>query len=209
MGLETITTDRKEEIAQSIGEILKELIKKGTAEMEAYFEDNTDKAIEELHKSMQSVYRQAAEMQKEDKFGELCYIRVFPRRVAILEGTYHFTIRLYDENGYTNPVEISEEWKPEFIEKTFEKQLQQVQKKVNSRVFRLTTREQQLVKLMYGNAFQFIVMEYLTGMSAAFVLVEGIEKVRCADAIILTFGNYLEEGVKVEVFGNPVAGEKA
>ena len=42
MGLETITTDRKEEIAQSIGEILKELIKKGTAEMEAYFEDNTD-----------------------------------------------------------------------------------------------------------------------------------------------------------------------
>lgn len=28
MGLETITTDRKEEIAQSIGEILKELIKK-------------------------------------------------------------------------------------------------------------------------------------------------------------------------------------
>ena len=50
MGLETITTDRKEEIAQSIGEILKELIKKGTAEMEAYFEDNTDKAIEELHK---------------------------------------------------------------------------------------------------------------------------------------------------------------
>ena len=63
MGLETITSDRKEEIAQSIGEILKELIKKGTAEMEAYFEDNTDKAIEELHKRMQSVYRQAAEMQ--------------------------------------------------------------------------------------------------------------------------------------------------
>ena len=74
MGLETITTDRKEEIAQSIGEILKELIKKGTAEMEAYFEDNTDKAIEELHKSMRSVYRQAAQMQKEDKFGKLCYI---------------------------------------------------------------------------------------------------------------------------------------
>ena len=41
------------------------------------------------------------------------------------------------------------------------------------------------------------------------MLVEGIEKVRCADAIILTFGNYLEEGVKVEVFANPVAGEKA
>lgn len=121
MGLETITTDRKEEIAQSIGEILKELIKKGTAEMEAYFEDNTDKAIEELHKSMRSVYRQASQMQKEDKFGKLCYIRVFPRRVAILEGTYHFTIRLYDENGYTNPVEISEEWRPEFIETTFEK----------------------------------------------------------------------------------------
>lgn len=203
MGLKSVSDDRVEEIRQSIGSILKELLTKGSDEMETYFSTHTKEVVDEVYTLMQELYRSVHEAQEKGQFGKLSYVRVFPRRMAVIEGTYHFIIRVYDEAGYTNPKEISTEWRADFLANMFERQLLQVQKKVETQVFRLTTREQQLVKLMYADAFTFLVMAFLTILRTAFIYVENMTEVSCAERILLTFGNYLEEGAVIEVFENP------
>lgn len=207
MGLESVTTDRVDEIRQSMGTILKELLTKGSEDMEAYFAKNTGTVVDELYGIMTGIYQQAHEVQQQGKLGRISYVRVFPRRVAIMEGTYSLTIRVYDEEGYGNPVEISAEWNPEFLVKLFENQLMQVEKRVDTQVFRLTTRERELIKLIFADAFTFMVMMFLTILHTAFVFVENVAEVECTDKIVLTYGNYLEQGVVVETFDNPGGSE--
>lgn len=203
MGLKSVTTDRVDEIRQSIGTILKELLTNGSDEMENYFVHNTNDVVDELYGIMNGIYKLVYEVQQQGDFGKLSYVRVFPRRVAILENSYSFIIRVYDEKGYQNPVEVSDEWTPTFLNKLFENQLIQVEKRVNDQIFQLTTRERQLVKLMYADAFTFLVMMFLTILRTAFVYVENISNIKCEERITLTYGNYLEQGLVVEVFDKP------
>lgn len=206
MGLESVLTDRVDEIRQCMGTILKDLLTEGSDAMETYFAGNTEKVVDELCSIMDELYSQTRDAQQSGKLGKLCYVRVFPRRVAVIKGSYSFTIRVYDETGYNNPIEVAAEWNPEFLVKLFEHQLGQVEKKVDSLIFRLTTRERQLLKLMYADAFTFLVMMFLTILRTAFVFVENIMEVDCTEKITLTFGNYLEQGINVEIFDNPWRG---
>lgn len=203
MGLEAVSTDRDDEIRQSIGTILKELLTKGSEAMENYFAKNTDIVVDELYRIMNEIYRQTQEVQRQGMLGKISYIRIFPRRVAVMEGSYSLTIRVYDEESYSNPVEVAAEWKPEFLVNLFENQLIQVEKRAASQIIRLTSRERQLVKLMFADAFTFLVIMFLTILRTAFVFVENIAEVDCEEKITLTFGNYLEQGIIVEVFNNP------
>lgn len=203
MGLESVSTDRVEEIRQSMQDVLQELLTSGSDAMEPYFETNTETVVDELYETMNALYQQVQVAQQQGKLGKIRYVRVFPRRVAVLEGTYSFTIRVYDEEGYSNPTEVSTEWNPDFLVRLFESQLKQIEKHVDTQIFRLTTREKQLVKQLFADGFAFLALMFLTILRTVFIFVENIANVDCAEKIALTFGNYLEQGNVIEEFDKP------
>lgn len=208
MNLEVVSTDRIDEIKCLINDALAETGKADIAGFEAYMMANMEKEVLALNELLTPLYQEAVELQKQGKVGKIQYIRIFPRRSAVLEKQYGLSIRLYDANDYKCRTEISREWNPEFLGKLFEKQLEKVTKRVTMRLFRITAREEQLIKFLFLDFFHFYVLTYLAVLEDAFIYVEPMVELETEETVAITFGNYLEEGAVIKAFSK-ARGEEA
>lgn len=208
MNLKTVSTDRIDEIKHLINDALAETRKADTAEFEAYMMANMEKEVLALNALLTPLYQEAAELQKQGKVGKIQYIRIFPRRTAVLEKQYGLSIRLYDATDYKCRIEISREWNPEFLGRLFEKQLEKVIKRVEMKIFRITPREEQLIRFLFLDFFHFYVLTYLAVLEDVFIYVEPMLELETEENVEVTFGNYLEKGALIKAFSKSSRGKE-
>lgn len=208
MNLKTVSTDRIDEIKHLINDALAETRKADTAEFEAYMMANMEKEVLALNALLTPLYQEAAELQKQGKVGKIQYIRIFPRRTAVLEKQYGLSIRLYDATDYKCRIEISREWNPEFFGRLFEKQLEKVIKRAEMKIFRITPREEQLIRFLFLDFFHFYVLTYLAVLEDVFIYVEPMLELETEETVEVTFGNYLEKGALIKAFSKSSRGKE-
>lgn len=200
MMLQEVTEDRVEEIAKYIVEVTaksEEIIMK---EVNHHFEQHLDEEIDKLLVITNDLYERIVEAQKNGKIGKIRYIRIFNRKSEILQGRYRLKIQAYDEQGYALQEEISAEWNPDYLTKFYDQNVDDMIQKVSAKMFRMTSREKTLAQFALADRFGYYVIQIIKVFEDAFYYVENRFKAEMEDIVVLTFGEYLEDGVIVNTF---------
>lgn len=200
MGLQNVTEDRVDLLKEQIVSLLEQRLGENIDKISQGVYENDDGEIAYFSSIVKELYEKVIDAQKRGKFGKLQTIFISYLRAAALNGELELQLRAMDEEGYGGQEIIDVSWVPTFATEYFRSDLAYMIPGLRNRIFRLTTREESLAKMMYASDYYKIVLKYLMVFIDVFQYNPLFEQVDAQEEVSIVFGEMCDQGTEIYSF---------
>jgi len=196
MSLQEVKEDRIDLIKEKSIELMSERLADNIEKIMERIMENEDKEIDFFMALVAQLYTKVLEAQKNGEFGRLQEIYITYLQAGIQEDKLEIQFRALDEKGYSGSC-VDVIWEPAFVYPYYQDDIKYLIGALRNEIYRLTSREEQMVKLMYSSDYYKIVFIYIIRYISSFQYHKKILEIDMIEEVSILFGKIWEQGNEI------------
>ncbi|RDY32217.1 hypothetical protein [Lachnotalea glycerini] len=188
---------KSEELNEYAKEILTKQMLINQKEIQAEYKKNKSIINAQFLKVLQRMLETCNRLQEKNKKNRIAILHICYLYTSCLTQKLELQINMYDKDFYLDKTEVSGLWRPEFIYRYYEQDMELIEKKARQEVFGFKHKQIQEIRMKYINVYHLITLDFLSDMIPLVIKDSAFEKLKKEDDFIILFGGYMEEGIPI------------
>jgi len=189
-------TERQNEVFSKSDAMLAEKLEQSSLALEDYFFKNLDEILSGFYSHINALCQKAKEQQTDGKKAPIAYLNICHLRSSLLTGSHEFRIALHDERLYLDTTETVAYWKPDFLFRHIDGDLDGIANKMA--IFpKLTKFEVEEIKYVYTSLHFIHALHFTTALCDDIVAQTDLAALELTDDFKVIFSGHMENGITI------------
>ncbi len=150
----------------------------------------------DLLSCMDSLFKMCIHQQKADK-QPVRYIHFFYLRLSVLIQQYDIQVNVFSERSYMDDVETMTLWKPRFIMKYYEEDMEAVRQEAGKQIIRFGYPQLMELRERSFAIYAMLTGQYLMSVAGDIAGLDSFRQMKKKDDIQIVYGGYMDKGIQI------------
>lgn len=191
--------DRQDVIKEEGNRFMQPVLRSSMEALMKEYKENEKIVLQTFQKTLERLYRIAAEIQATGEKGTLSYLGISYCLSSAYTGNYEFRLDVYGKELYLDEKECCVYWKPDFINTYLQRDVAYFRKTIKEKIPRIREYEERQFIMGYMKNYMYIVLEFLKQKLPE--VMEGIksDNVKISEDFKVFFGEYMGKCTLVKI----------